>query len=108
MINLLFLTKQEVMIMFDVKGLEIQMYEGDFGEQLPINIVKGEVLEGDVLKFIIQDKRHNDIINKEVQFSNNSFIFSLTENETKLLFIKISKCKCGPVELPVEPDFEII
>lgn len=71
--------------MFDVKGLEIQMYEGDFGEQLPINIVKGEVLEGDILKFIIQDKRHNDIINKEVQFSNNSFIFSLTENETKLL-----------------------
>lgn len=71
--------------MFDVKGLEIQMYEGDFGEQLPINIVKGEVLEGDILKFIIQDKRHNDIINKELEPLEDSFIFSLNENETKLL-----------------------
>ena len=67
------------------KPLGIQMYEGDFGEVLPINITKGEVLEGDILKFIIQDLAHNDIINKEVEVSNDSFGFSLTQEETKLL-----------------------
>lgn len=71
--------------MFEVKNLNIKMYEGDFGEQLPINIVKGEILKEDILKFIIQDKRHNDIINKEVEVSNNSFVFSLTQEETNLL-----------------------
>lgn len=65
--------------------LGIQMYEGDFGEVLPINITEGEILEGDVLRFIIQDGAHNDMINKVVDVSNNSFGFKLTEEETKLL-----------------------
>lgn len=65
--------------------LGIQMYEGDFGEILTINITEGEVLEEDVLKFIIQDLSHNDIISKIVEVSNNSFGFRLTKDETQLL-----------------------
>ena len=34
--------------MFDVNNLTIRMYEGDFGEQLPINIVKGGKLNGNL------------------------------------------------------------
>lgn len=65
--------------------LGVGMYQGDFGEVLPINITEGEILEGDVLRFIIQDLAHNDIINKIVEVSDNSFGFKLTEEETKLL-----------------------
>ena len=65
--------------------LGIQMYEGDFGEVLPINITEGEILEGDILRFIIQDLAHKNIINKVVDVSDNSFSFRLTEEETKLL-----------------------
>lgn len=71
--------------MFDIAGLKIQMYEGDFGEKLPINIVKGEVLEGDIMRFIIQDRFRNEILNKQIEISDTSLIFSLTEEETKLL-----------------------
>ena len=65
--------------------LGIGMYQGDFGEILPVDVVEGEILEGDILRFIIQDLAHNDIINKVVDVSNNSFGFRLTEEETKLL-----------------------
>lgn len=68
-----------------IEQLGIQMYEGDFGEVLPIKIVNGEILENDVLRFIIQDSSHTDIINKEVEVSDNSISFSLTEEESKLL-----------------------
>lgn len=65
--------------------LDIQMYEGDFGENLVVNIVEGEILENDILKFIIQDASHNNIINKTVEVNDNSFEFSLTKEETELL-----------------------
>lgn len=65
--------------------LDIQMYKNDFGEILTINIIEGEILEQDTLRFIIQDNSHNDIINKIVEVNDNSFEFSLTEEETKLL-----------------------
>lgn len=65
--------------------LDIQMYANDFGEVLTINIVEGEILKQDILRFIIQDNSYNDIINKIVEVNDNSFEFSLTEEETKLL-----------------------
>lgn len=71
--------------MFDVEGLNIKMYEGDFGEKLPINITSGEIIEGDILRFIINTQSHENIIKKEMEVLNNSFVFSLTKEETSLL-----------------------
>lgn len=71
--------------MFKVEGLDIEMFEGDFGEKLPMNIIEGDILEDDVLKFIIETSSHNEIINKEVEVSDNSFNFSLKKQETSLL-----------------------
>ena len=61
------------------------MYEGDFGEKLPINITEGEVLEDDVLKFIITTIDHKKVLDKEMEIINNSFKFSLSKDETNLL-----------------------
>lgn len=71
--------------MFKVEGLDIEMFEGDFGEVLPMTVINGEVLEHDILKFIIKDSSFNTIIDKELNVENNAFDFSLTEEETKLL-----------------------
>lgn len=61
------------------------MYEGDFGEKLPINITEGEVLEDDVLKFIITTIDHKKVLDKEMEIIDNSFKFSLNKDETNLL-----------------------
>ena len=61
------------------------MYEGDFGEKLPINITEGEVLEDDVLKFIITTIDHEKVLDKEMEIIDNSFKFSLNKDETNLL-----------------------
>ena len=66
-------------------GLGLSMYEGDFGEQLPIDITEGEVLQGDELKFIIQDEKHRTIINKTLEVEDNSFVFSLTQAQSQKL-----------------------
>ena len=71
--------------MFKVDGLKIEMFEGDFGEVLPMTIINGEVLEHDILRFIIKDTMFNIIIDKKLNVENNAFDFSLTEEETKLL-----------------------
>lgn len=71
--------------MFKVEGLDIEMFEGDFGEILPMTIINGDIVEGDVLRFIIKKDTLQEIINKELEVINNSFNFSLTEQETKLL-----------------------
>ena len=71
--------------MFKVEELDIEMFEGDFGEVLPMTIINGEVLEHDILRFIIKDASFNIIIDKELNVENNAFDFSLTEEESKLL-----------------------
>ncbi len=71
--------------MFKVNSKNITMYEGDYGERLPIRIVQGEILSGDVLKFIIQDYGRKNIIEKVVDVNEESFDFFLTEQETTLL-----------------------
>lgn len=71
--------------MFNVDGLDIEMYEGDFGEKLPINITQGEILEGDVLKFIIQTSEHKEVLAKDMEVNENSFNFSLNKEQTSLL-----------------------
>lgn len=77
--------------MFDVNKMKITMFEGDFGEKLPFKITSGEVLEGDVLRFIIKGDYERIIINKEMEVVENSFNFSLTKDET-------SKLKAGEYE----------
>lgn len=71
--------------MFKVEGLEIEMFEGDFGEVLPMTVINGEVLEHDILRFIIKDGSFNTIIDKKLDVENNVFNFSLTQEETELL-----------------------
>lgn len=67
------------------KPLDIEMFEGDFGEILTINIIEGEILEDDILRFIIRNSSHEEIINKAVNVIENSFEFSLTKEDTNLL-----------------------
>jgi len=72
--------------MFSINGLNIAMFEGDYGERLPINVEKGEILDGDILKVIIKTVRHQEIINKEIELSeDDSFIFFLTKEESAKL-----------------------
>lgn len=67
------------------KPLDIEMFEGDFGEILTVNIIEGEILEDDILRFIIRDSNREEIINKAVKVVENSFEFSLTKEDTNLL-----------------------
>lgn len=71
--------------MYTIREKDITMYEGDYGERLPISIIQGNVLPGDVLKFTIKDYQNNKIIEKQLSVANNKFEFFLTEQETKLL-----------------------
>lgn len=72
--------------MFSINGLNIEMFEGDYGERLPINVEKGEILDGDILKVIIKTVRHQEIINKEIELSeDDSFIFFLSKEESAKL-----------------------
>ena len=72
--------------MFNTNGLNIEMFEGDYGERLPINVEKGEILEGDILKMIIKTPRHEEIVNKQIELSeDDSFIFFLTKEESESL-----------------------
>lgn len=71
--------------MFHGEGLTIEMFKGDFGEKLPINITEGEILEGDILRFIIETPSNEKVINKIVDVYDGMFVFSLTKAETSLL-----------------------
>lgn len=71
--------------MYKIREKDITMYEGDFGERLPISIIEGDILPGDILKFIIKDHKNNKIVEKQLSVVNNKFEFFLTEQETKLL-----------------------
>lgn len=63
----------------------ISMYEGDFGEILPITIVSGNVLDGDIIKFIIENMSQKKLINKTLEIKDSKFEFQLTKEETEKL-----------------------
>lgn len=71
--------------MYKIKENNIEMFEGDYGEILPITIIEGDVLEGDVLKMVIQDLNHHTIIDKTLTKNRDKFEFSLTSQETEKL-----------------------
>jgi aminopeptidase-like protein len=68
------------------EGKNIEMYYGDFGVQLPITITN--VLETDTIKFEIYDINNNVIIEKDLPYENEKWIFELTEDESKKLEIR--------------------
>ena len=70
--------------MLDAKGYKITTYQGDFGEELPINIVKGDVLDTDVVKFIVEDRFRNVIITKVLKMSNNTCYIRSEEHTSEL------------------------
>lgn len=73
--------------MFRVDDLSITMYEGDFGEILPITITKGNIQIGDIFKFFIKNGSFNNIIDKTIpcDINNKELTFSLTQEESNLL-----------------------
>lgn len=75
--------------MFRVKNKNIYMTENDFGVKLPIRFVLGDVLETDIIKFIIYKEKEDDekeiIIAKDFSAVDNEMKFVLTKEESSLL-----------------------
>ena len=75
--------------MFRVKNKNIYMTENDFGVKLPIRFVLGDVLETDIIKFIIYKEKEDDekeiIIAKDFSVADNILEFVLTKEESALL-----------------------
>lgn len=71
--------------MLDARGYTISTYEGDYGEELPINIVRGDILDTDAVKFILEDRFRNVIITKELKMSQNTCFISFTAEEAAKL-----------------------
>lgn len=69
------------------KGKEIIMTEGDFGVSLPITINGLTFEKDDVINMIIKAEKNGDeCISKSFgNIENNTFNFSLTEEESKKL-----------------------
>ena len=62
----------------------ITMNEGDFGIILPITF-NGDVLDTDIINFIIRDEDKKEIINKSFNPSEKILNLQFTQEETKLL-----------------------
>ena len=70
--------------MLKEQSMKITMAEGDYGEELPF-VIKGEnIEENDIFEFKIK-KADNVIIKKEYTLTDNVFLLSFTEEESKLL-----------------------
>lgn len=69
------------------KGKEIIMTEGDYGITLPINIKGIDLEKNDVITIIIKSEKNGEecLCKTFSDIENNTFSFSLTEEESKKL-----------------------
>lgn len=72
--------------MTKTQGKNIIINYGDFGIKTPISITN--VLETDIIKFEIFDTDNNVIIEKDLPYENQRWIFELNEDESKKLEVK--------------------
>jgi hypothetical protein len=72
--------------MFEIKNETIIMTEGDFGLDLPIEIIGTELASDETIKLTIRDNSNETKIEKEFSgIIDNTVSFSLTETESKKL-----------------------
>ena len=72
--------------MTKTQGKNIIINYGDFGIKTPISITN--VLKTDIIKFEIFDTDNNVIIEKDLPYENERWIFELNEDESKKLEVK--------------------
>ena len=72
--------------MFKIEGKKITMNKGDFGLELPMTI--SNILESDTIKFEIYEVDKNIIIEKDLPYRDEKFVFELTKEETDKLIEK--------------------
>lgn len=72
--------------MIKIEDKNIIIDYGDFGIKTPISITN--VLETDIIKFEIFDTDNNVIIEKDLPYENERWIFELTEDESNKLEIR--------------------
>lgn len=69
--------------MWKIKGKNLTMNLGDFGLPLPINITN--VLETDVIKFEIYKNDGTNLLEKNLNYSNEKWVLELNKEETQIL-----------------------
>lgn len=72
--------------MFKIEDKKITMNKGDFGIELPMTI--SNILDNDVIKFEIYEVDKNTIIEKDLPYRDEKFVFELTKEETDKLIEK--------------------
>lgn len=73
--------------MWEVKGTDLKMVEGDFGIKLPISVDDATLTANDVLRLTIKSAMNGEtLVEKEyTNIQNNTIDFEITEAETELL-----------------------